>query len=143
MHRKVGEIFDFNDVTLEVYTPTGSHTCSGCYFWKRSCTSPDKSIRGRCTDPDIIFVEVKKEERPKNDVANPAYYGAGNGIECIDVMIQQFGEKEVQAFCKLNAFKYLFRCGNKNAPLEEMKKIEWYVKKWIELEEKMKDGENT
>lgn len=71
----------------------------------------------------------------KKDMINPSHYGAGTGIECIDVMEQQFGKEETQAFCKLNAFKYLFRLGKKDESLQEMKKIQWYVNKWIALEE--------
>lgn len=71
----------------------------------------------------------------KKDMINPSHYGAGTGIECIDVMEQQFGREETQAFCKLNAFKYLFRLGKKDESLQEMKKVQWYVNKWIALEE--------
>lgn len=83
-------------------------------------------------------LEQAKKEILSTDSINPSYYGAGNGIECIDTMIQQYGEEEVKSFCKCNAFKYLFRCGHKNDPLEEMKKVQWYINKWIELQERKK-----
>ncbi len=77
-------------------------------------------------------------EKENKDMINPSHYGSGDNIECIDVMLQQFGIDEVKSFCKLNAFKYLFRCGHKDAPLQEMKKIQWYVNKYIELSEDKK-----
>lgn len=83
--------------------------------------------------------EEVKEVKEEKDMINPSHYAAGTGVECIQVMQQQFTKEEVMAFCKLNSFKYLFRCGHKNAELEEMKKVQWYVAKYIELAEKKED----
>lgn len=66
-----------------------------------------------------------------NMVDHPSHY-KGNKYECIDVMLDTFGKDEVKAFCKLNAFKYLYRADKKNG-LEDMKKAEWYLKKFNEL----------
>ena len=41
-------------------------------------------------------------------VTHPAHYCTGK-YECIEVMTEVFGVEAVQAFCRLNAFKYLFR----------------------------------
>lgn len=77
-----------------------------------------------------------RHHNDKKDMINPSHYGADGKIECIDVMLQQFGVEEVQSFCKLNAFKYMFRMGHKDEVLQEAKKIQWYIDKFIELEEK-------
>lgn len=70
-------------------------------------------------------------------INKPTYYN--KGIECIDVMIQQFGEEYVKHFCLLNAFKYIFRCTNKHDnTAEDVKKAIWYLNKYIELWEKSK-----
>ena len=45
-------------------------------------------------------------------VNHPSNYASG-GIECIDAMEAAFGKAEVASFCKLNAFKYLWRCFKK------------------------------
>ena len=45
-------------------------------------------------------------------VNHPSHYASG-GIECIDAMEAAFGKAEVASFCKLNAFKYLWRCFKK------------------------------
>ena len=45
-------------------------------------------------------------------VEHPQHYNQGN-IECIDAMESAFGADEVSSFCKLNAFKYLWRAGLK------------------------------
>lgn len=75
----------------------------------------------------IIFDSSKTS----NMVNHPSHY-KGNKFECIDVMLDTFSKEEVEAFCKLNAFKYLYRANKKNG-MEDMKKAEWYIKKYNEL----------
>ena len=64
-------------------------------------------------------------------VNHPAHYASGE-IECIDAMLSAFGKQEVQIFCKLNAFKYLWRSEHKNGS-EDMQKAQWYISKYNEL----------
>lgn len=66
-------------------------------------------------------------------VNHPAHYETGK-FECIDVMLETQGKEAVQNFCIRNAFKYLYRCKRKNG-LEDIKKANWYLNKFIELEE--------
>lgn len=66
-------------------------------------------------------------------MTNPAHYGNGKGVECIDVMTQQFGADEVKAFCKLNAFKYLFRLGRKGDPMVDAGKAQWYIARYMRM----------
>lgn len=49
-------------------------------------------------------------------------------------MLETQGIEAVKNFCICNAFKYLYRHGKKNG-LEDVKKAEWYVRKYINLEE--------
>ena len=71
------------------------------------------------------------------DVVNhPSHYETGK-FECIDVMLEVFGNESVKGFCQCNAFKYLYRMKRKNG-VEDMKKAKWYIEKYIELSE----GEN-
>lgn len=70
----------------------------------------------------------------KDNVNHPKHY-TGN-IECIDAMTQCFGADNVKNFCKLNAFKYLWRCQNKNNEIEDVKKAIWYLNKYVELTKK-------
>lgn len=70
------------------------------------------------------------------DNVNHPYHYANSGIECIDVMENIFGSDKVQSFCLCNAFKYIFRCMHKNNTIEDLKKADWYIKKFIELNEK-------
>lgn len=75
--------------------------------------------------------EFKKIET----VEHTQHYNQGN-IECIDAMIAAFGITEVIAFCKLNAFKYIWRAENKLNTLEDLKKARWYIDKIIEIQER-------
>lgn len=71
-------------------------------------------------------------DNPTNDPVNhPNHYCQG-GIECIDAMEAAFGKQTVADFCICNAFKYIFRCKNKNG-LEDVKKAGWYLDKYLEL----------
>ena len=66
-------------------------------------------------------------------VEHPQHYNQGN-IECIDAMESAFGVDEVAAFCKLNAFKYIWRAGDKLNTVEDLKKARWYIDKIIEIQ---------
>ena len=68
-----------------------------------------------------------------NTVNHPAHY-KGEKYECIEVMIEVFGKEVVKNFCKLNAFKYLWRSDKKNQT-EDIQKAEWYLNKYKELGE--------
>lgn len=73
-------------------------------------------------------------QEPQFDVVNnPEHYCSG-GIECIEAMEAAFGTKEVQIFCKLNAFKYLWR-GEKKNGFQDIEKASWYLNKYKELED--------
>lgn len=68
-----------------------------------------------------------------NDQVNhPQHYNSG-GIECINAMEAAFGKEEVASFCKLNAFKYIWRSNHKGKSAEDMQKAEWYIRKYNEL----------
>ena len=73
-------------------------------------------------------------EDKKEMVNHPDHYNNGN-MECIDGMVGAFGNDEVRIFCKLNAFKYLWRLGHKDDEAQEVGKIKWYLDKYIELKD--------
>ena len=63
-------------------------------------------------------------------VYKPFHYTQGD-IECIDAMVAAFGEYQTAVYCKLNAFKYLWRADLKknNQDLQkDIKKAIWYLK---------------
>lgn len=69
----------------------------------------------------------------KSDPINhPSHYCQDGGMECIDEMIAVFGVEATKNFCLLNVWKYRKRALFKNGE-EDMKKADWYMNKWIEL----------
>lgn len=66
-------------------------------------------------------------------VNHPKHYASG-GIECIDAMKAAFGTAEVASFCKLNAFKYIWRCFKKgDKGIEDVDKALWYLHMYKDL----------
>lgn len=64
----------------------------------------------------------------------PSYYNDSE-ISCIDAMVSAFGREATAHFCKVNAFKYLWRLGYKDDEAQEIGKIKWYLDKYLELKE--------
>ena len=67
-----------------------------------------------------------------SNINHPDHYKTGN-YECIKVMKEIFGEEKVKDFCKMNAFKYLYRCEHKGKKTEDVKKAVWYLTRWLNL----------
>ena len=65
----------------------------------------------------------------------PSYYNDSE-ISCIDAMVSAFGREATAHFCKVNAFKYIWRLGNKDDESQEIGKIKWYLDKYLELTKK-------
>lgn len=68
-------------------------------------------------------------------VNNPPHYNShASGVECIQIT-------EHMNFCVGNAVKYLWRAGEKNDLLEDLKKARWYVDREIARVEKERADE--
>ena len=80
-----------------------------------------------------------EEKLQTDNVNHPKHYETGN-FECIDVMVETQGVDAVKSFCLCNAFKYIYRTSRKNG-LEDVKKAQWYLAKYVELEEKQNDNQ--
>lgn len=91
-----------------------------------NCTSGFRKSR-------LWFKEIDMEEK-KEMVNSPSHYNQGS-IECIDAMVSAFGAYSAAEFCKINAFKYLWRLGHKDDEAQEIGKIKWYLDKYIELKD--------
>ena len=119
--------------------------CFNCKFSNNSILdrSCDKCVNLGNGTVDYFTLNITPEQpttphmppvnQPKTgeEINHPTRY-AGGKYECIDVMTDVFGVDAVKSFCKLNAFKYLWREKNKNG-VEDLKKCAWYLNKLIEL----------
>lgn len=71
-------------------------------------------------------------ERRIEEAIRPSHYNHGS-MECIDAIVGAYGVEEAKVFCKINAFKYLWRLGHKDAEEQEIGKIKWYLEKYVNL----------
>ena len=103
--------------------------CEDCEYY---LLSVDNEPCRSCVRSGVFYKFIPKNP-PKTgeEINHPTRY-AGGKYECIDVMTDVFGVDAVKSFCKLNAFKYLWREQNKNG-VEDLKKCAWYLDKLIEL----------
>lgn len=69
-------------------------------------------------------------------VDHPDHYNRPGRKECIEEMYILFGKQAVIDFCKLSAYKYIYRAGSKPAAdaSADEEKANWYLKKAEELE---------
>ena len=79
----------------------------------------------------------KMWESDEEEINSPSRYNK-NGFECIEVMIAIFGKEAVRQFCKLNAFKYIWRESDKGK-VNDIKKANYYLKKYVELSSESSD----
>ena len=74
---------------------------------------------------------MEKKEDEEDVVNHPSHYETGK-FECIEVMEEIYGREDVKAFCRCNAFKYLYRCKHKNGN-QDIDKARWYINKYLDL----------
>lgn len=110
------------------------HSIDRFKYWNSKDVESELSRIGRGID--AYWTSCKEESTPKDNVNHPSHYESSCSIECIDAMEIAFGMDEVYAFCKLNAFKYIWRHKNKNG-WEDLEKALWYINKGKEMLYKM------
>ena len=79
--------------------------------------------------------------KPYEHVEHPAHYSQNGRRECIEEMRFMFGDYAVMQWCKLTAYKYLYRAGTKpgNSADQDRNKARWYM----EYAEKLADIRDT
>ena len=78
------------------------------------------------------------EKKEYEEVNHPDHYNQYD-VEVIDMMERVFGTLETAIFCKLNAYKYRQRMGNKPGQdlFKDLAKEKWYLAKTKELKDKL------
>lgn len=95
-----------------------------------SCGAVDVHYPTCPTQKAINDFAAAKTEHPSipvdDTVDRPAHYG---GTECIEAMQQAFGKDAVEQWCKITAFKYLWRAGKKPGVKADTDtaKAQWYL----------------
>ena len=110
------------------------HGCNICLLEKFSggvmCDFDEWSDDKLAIAYDHVYKNM--DENVHDMVNHPQHYTQG-GIECIDAMKSAFGADELAVYCKIAAFKYIWRCELKNGS-EDVKKAILYLQKFLELE---------
>lgn len=102
-----------------------------CCECKGTSVPSSKEFRSR---PLLWELNSEIEHESENDTVNHPFHYTQGGIECIDAMESAFGARELAVYCKIAAFKYIWRCEHKNGS-EDIKKAIWYLNKYLELKE--------
>lgn len=116
---------------LDLYMKDGNDN-----FYTLVCSYKNVSREAFDAHMELINNAIGNNTEQSNDVHHPKHYNQGS-IECIDAMLSAFTTEEVMAFCKLNAFKYIWRANNKGKE-RDAEKAQWYMNKYIELSNKEK-----
>ena len=101
------------------------YPCSEC---KNTSLTGSEEYNAR---PDMFEPPATTPEAENDVINHPSHYTQG-GIECIDAMESAFGAAQLAAYCKIAAFKYIWRAEYKNGA-EDVKKAIWYLHKFLEL----------
>ena len=103
-------------------------------------TNVDKCVHGKplrdpCGECMVVATSEAKRllcepvmvELAFDPVKKPVHYNQGE-VECIDAMIAAFGLEAVQSYCRIAAFKYLWRHNHKGTPEQDIDKAVWYLR---------------
>ena len=66
-------------------------------------------------------------------VNHPPHYTQG-AVECIDAIRAALGDDGLVAYCRGAAMKYLWRMGQKDDAVQDIKKAVWYLTKAVEVQ---------
>jgi hypothetical protein len=68
-------------------------------------------------------------------VNHPSHYNLPGKKECIEQMKEDYGETITAIFCLTNAYKYLYRAGEKegNSASQDIEKAKWYYRYLSEI----------
>ena len=63
-----------------------------------------------------------------SNINHPSHYNLDGKKECIEQMLEDFGKTVTVTFCLTNAYKYIYRAGEKeaNSKEDDLQKAKWY-----------------
>lgn len=112
------------------------YPCSKCKY-AVSPINPEYSIRIDMWAPKVIPTPPETMNLKQSMVEHPAHYNREGAMECIDEMVLLFGVEEAMVFCKLSAWKYRYRAGDKGDTQTDKKKSDNFLKMYKELKERL------
>lgn len=87
---------------------------------------------------------IGEENLVSDNVNHPAYYQSQRGIECIDAIMAMTGDMVDgdEAFLAGTIMKYIWRYQNKDNPIQDLEKAQWYLNKLITVLKSKQEGLN-
>jgi len=78
---------------------------------------------------DATVTQDNMLDPKEDDAINPSHYKSHpSGVECIDISKHLSG-------CLAQAFQYVWRCGQKDDPIQELDKAIWFIKAEMTVDE--------
>lgn len=92
-----------------------------------------KGICGMKCGIDNNFSKTNDLDKVDTDdlVNHPSHYTQGD-VECIDAIRASMSTSEFLGYLKGNVQKYLWRYGQKDNPIQDLEKAQWYLNKLLE-----------
>lgn len=80
-------------------------------------------------------------DKPYEQVNHPSHYNKYD-VEVVDMMEKIWGKQETAIWCKLTAFKYRMRLGEKpdNPIQQDLNKESWYLQKYNQLKSELENS---
>lgn len=87
---------------------------------------------------------IGEENLVSDNVNHPAHYQSQSGIECIDAIMAMTGDMVDgdEAFLAGTIMKYIWRYQNKDNPIQDLEKAQWYLNKLITVLKSKQEGPN-
>lgn len=118
-----------------------------CVNYDESDVTCESCILNKVQNHNSCFKPVKKEQKTvmqtttnydDAQVNHPSHYQQDGRLECLDELLLMFGKDDVITWCRLTAYKYYYRCGNKSGESAEKDRAKAmfylnYVKKLQEM----------
>ena len=73
-------------------------------------------------------LSYKSPSNVVHDPVNSPLHYKRDDVECIDAMKQTTSAEGFEEYCRLNAFKYIWRANNKSNKEQDIKKAIWYLR---------------
>jgi len=72
-------------------------------------------------------------DKTEHNALMPSWYNKRGKVECIEAMESAFSADDVSAFCRLNAFKYVWRStAHKDETEVNVRKAIWFLERSLE-----------
>ena len=73
-------------------------------------------------------LSFKSPAKVVHDPVNSPLHYRRDDVECIDAMKTTTSAEGFEEYCRLNAFKYIWRANNKQNKVQDIKKAIWYLR---------------